>query len=136
MQFRERSVGADGCCPDAYDGSQIKVKDTQGRWYRVDISITQNTSMNDRALVGEDTRDRSHEDFANVIGYDDLLNNCEATTFRVLEWLRPPTATGVAQWDVVGAFLLEGFLELRELFLQRVRTARPFVRPSGSTKFD
>eukprot|EP01043_Picozoa_sp_COSAG02_P001020 COSAG02_NODE_21_length_53083_cov_95.733618_7_plen_683_part_00 len=66
----ERSVDADGCFPNAYDGSQIKVKDTQGRWYRVDISITQNTSMNDRALVGEDTRDRSHEDFANVIGYD------------------------------------------------------------------
>ena len=49
---------------------QIKVKGTTGCWYRVDISIMQNTTMNRRALEGEDTLDRSKERFTNVICYD------------------------------------------------------------------
>eukprot|EP01046_Picozoa_sp_COSAG06_P001657 COSAG06_NODE_56_length_27627_cov_106.527136_10_plen_296_part_00 len=65
------SNDADGCCPADFDQSQIKVKDVEGRWYRVDISVRENNSMNARALAGEDTLDHGHEKFTNVIVYED-----------------------------------------------------------------
>eukprot|EP01043_Picozoa_sp_COSAG02_P108456 COSAG02_NODE_44494_length_365_cov_1.947368_1_plen_121_part_11 len=61
---------AGGAHPDAFHDKQIKVDDNSGRWYRLHISVTQNRTMNDRALAGQNMLDSSKERDTQVICYN------------------------------------------------------------------
>eukprot|EP01047_Picozoa_sp_COSAG01_P064441 COSAG01_NODE_8527_length_2752_cov_4.049378_1_plen_608_part_10 len=66
LQFMDH---AGGCNPAAFDALSVNTRDAKGRLYSVRISVTENTTMNQRALNGENLIDRSRRRKTHVIGY-------------------------------------------------------------------
>eukprot|EP01043_Picozoa_sp_COSAG02_P060959 COSAG02_NODE_8079_length_2719_cov_10.868701_1_plen_805_part_10 len=61
---------ADGCSPYDFDAKSLNIRDAKGRLYGVQISVTMNTTMNQRALDGENLIDPSRQRKTHVICYE------------------------------------------------------------------